>query len=153
MNIVELYHIIGPAQMTQLERIWVTKSNCNPTRPIRLQGPRRRGPLHTQMISHSLEHLLLTLFNSCIPDKMVAVSQMIFPDAFMRMKNVYFNYNFTKFFLSVRLTIWLVPEQGMNHYLNQCWSSSQTHICSKQGDELSANLARTKNHIHVLRDV
>ena len=72
---------------------------------------------------------------------MAAISQTIFPDAFFWMKSFVFWLKFHwSVFLRVQLTIsqrwfrwWLGADQATSHYLNQCWPSSLTHICSTRG--------------------
>ena len=70
-------------------------------------------------------------------DKMAAISQTIFSDAFSWMKKIIF---WSKLhwilFLSVQLIItqhwfiyWLGAEWATSHYLNQCRPDSLTHIC------------------------
>ena len=74
-------------------------------------------------------------------DKMAAISQTIFSDAFSLMKSssLWFKFHET-LFLVVQLTItqhwfkyWLGDEQAASHYLNQCWSYSLPHICVTRG--------------------
>ena len=65
-------------------------------------------------------------------DKMAAISQAIFSDAFSWMKIFIFWSKFHwNLFLRVQLTITqhFVPSLVPSHYLNQCWPDSLTHIC------------------------
>ena len=57
----------------------------------------------------SLTHLPL--------NKMAAITQTLFSDAFSWMKSLNFDSNFTE----------------VCHYLNQCWPDSLTHICGTRG--------------------
>ena len=52
-------------------------------------------------------------------------------------------------FPAVQLTIsqhylrqWLGADQAINHYLDQWWPSSLTHICGTRGDDLKINVHR-----------
>ena len=70
-------------------------------------------------------------------DNIATISQTIFLAAFSWMKSFVFWLKFHwSLFLKVQSTIfqhwfrwWLVAEQATNHYLNQWWHSSTTHIC------------------------
>ena len=74
-------------------------------------------------------------------DKMVAILQTIFSNAFSRMKSfVYWLKFHWRLFLRVQFTIsqhwfrwWLGAGQAPSHYLNQCWPHSLTQICSIRG--------------------
>ena len=62
-------------------------------------------------------------------DKIAAISQTTFSNAFSWMKSFVF------WFLKVQITIfqhwfryWLGANQATSHYLNQCWHSSLMHI-------------------------
>ena len=65
-------------------------------------------------------------------DKMAAISQATFSDAFSRMKNFVFWLEFHwSLFLRVQsrgsqhwFRLWLGAEQATSHYLDQCWLSS-----------------------------
>ena len=70
-------------------------------------------------------------------DKMAAILQTIFSDAFSWMKSFVFWLKFLWcLFLMIQLTIiqyWLLgAEQATSHYLNQGWPSSRTDICGTQ---------------------
>ena len=70
-------------------------------------------------------------------DKMATVlSDNIFKSIFLN-ENDRIPIKFHKnLFRGVQLTIiqhWLIAEQATCHYLNQCWPSSLTHICSTRG--------------------
>ena len=79
--------------------------------------------------SPSLPHLPL--------DKMAAILQTTFSNAFSWMKNFVFRFEFPwSSSLMVQLAMsqhwfkyWLGTEQATSHYLNQCWPSSPMHIC------------------------
>ena len=70
-------------------------------------------------------------------DKMAAIFQTTFSNAFSWMKMYQFRSKFHwSLFRRVRLTIcqhwfrkWLKADQATSHYLNQCWHNSPTHIC------------------------
>ena len=69
-------------------------------------------------------------------DKMAAISQTTFSNAFSWMKIKFYR----SLFIRAQLTIfqhwfrwWLGANQVINHYLNQCWPSSLSHICSTRG--------------------
>ena len=74
-------------------------------------------------------------------DKMDAISQTIFSDAFSWMKKFDFWLKFHwSLFLRVQLTItqhwfrwWLGAEKATSHYLKQGWPDSLTHICGTMG--------------------
>ena len=74
-------------------------------------------------------------------DKMAAISQTTFSDAFSSMKTYIFWFKFHwSLFLGVQLTIfqqwfreWLGADQATSHYLNQCWPDSLMHICGTKG--------------------
>ena len=69
-------------------------------------------------------------------NKMAAVSQTVFSDAFSWMQSFIFWLKFHGcLFLRVQTTIaqywfrqWLGAQQATSHYLNQCWPDSRTHI-------------------------
>ena len=71
-------------------------------------------------------------------DKMAMTSPTIFGNAFSWMESFVFRLEFHwSLFLRIQLTIsqhyfrqWLGAKQAPNHYLNECWPSSATHICS-----------------------
>ena len=86
--------------------------------------------------------------NSSPPDKMAAISQTTFSNAFSWMKSFVFWFEFHwSLFLRVQLIIsrhwfrkWLGAEQATSHYLKQCWTSTLTHICGTLG-EMSESFA------------
>ena len=93
----------------------------------------------------------LLSFNSSPPDKMAAILQTTFSNAFswMKMLKFWFNSHWI-FFTRVQLTInqhwfrdWLVACAAPSHYLNQCWPSSPTHICGTRGRGVKAFLVAT----------
>ena len=74
-------------------------------------------------------------------DKMAAISQTTFSSAFSWMKSFesWFKFHWS-LFPGVKLIIrqhwfrqWLSTEQATSHYLNQCWTSSLTHLCGTRG--------------------
>ena len=79
-------------------------------------------------------------------DKMAAISQTIFSDAFLWIKRFGFWLKF-QWSMSVRvqLTIGLdnglVPHKATCHYLNQCWPISLMHICGTRGNELNHHVS------------
>ena len=74
-------------------------------------------------------------------DKMAAILQTIFSDAFLWMKSFVFWLKVHRsLFLRVQLTIsqhWfsysLGAESATSHYLNQWWPDSLTHVCGTRG--------------------
>ena len=74
-------------------------------------------------------------------DKMATISQTTFSNTFSWMKIYKFRFEFHwHLFLIIQLTIsqlwfrsWFGAEQATSHYLNQCWPSFPTHICSTRG--------------------
>ena len=90
-------------------------------------------------IAHdSLGTVHRTLSNSSSQGQMVAILKTTFSGALSWMKMLEFWFKFHwNLFLGVQLTInqhwfrqWLDAKQATSHYLNQCWPSSLTHICS-----------------------
>ena len=77
-----------------------------------------------------------SLSTHLLVDKMTAIPETTFLDAFSWMKMSEFRLQFDwNLFSRVQLTIflhwfrlWLGAEQVTNHYLNQCWPSSLMHI-------------------------
>ena len=75
-------------------------------------------------------------------DKMAAILQTTFWNAFSWMKKFIFGFKFHwSLFLRVQLIVselwyrqWLGAEQVTSNYLSQCWPSLWTHICGR--DEL-----------------
>ena len=68
-------------------------------------------------------------------DKMAAISQTIFSDAFSWMKSLLF---WSKFHWSLFLIVqWTLTQHwaysAPSHYLNQCWPDSLMHICGTRG--------------------
>ena len=100
---------------------------------------------HLNQWLHSLQMHVCVIgphwINSSPPGQMAAISQTIFWDAFSPMKRFVFQFEFHwSLFLGVQLIIgqdwfslWLGTEQATNHYLNQRWPSSLTHICGTSG--------------------
>ena len=93
-------------------------------------------------ISTSAGSVTVILYLISFPvDKMAAISQTAFSNAFSWMKNFVFWFKFHwGLFLRVQLTIsqhwfklWLGTEQVPSHYLGQYWPSSLTHICGTRG--------------------
>ena len=91
-------------------------------------------PMTSPTLGHNqLTHLLL--------NKMAAISQTIFWNAFSWMINFVFWLKFNwSLLLKVQLTIrqqwfrwWLGAEQATSHHLNQCWPSSVTHMYGTRG--------------------
>ena len=84
-----------------------------------------------------------TMLTQLLLDKMAAISQTTYLNAFPGMESSVFWFEFHwSLFQRVRLTKsqhwfrqWLGADQATSHYLNQCWSSSLTHICAAQGWE------------------
>ena len=74
-------------------------------------------------------------------DKMAPLSQTAVSNPFSCMKHFLFWFKFHRsLFLGVQLTInqhwfrqWLGAKLATSNYLNQCWFSSLTHICSTRG--------------------
>ena len=74
-------------------------------------------------------------------DKVAAISQTTFSNAFSWMKNFVFWFEFEwSLFLRFQLTIfqyllrwWLGADQATSHYLNQHWPDSLMHICITWG--------------------
>ena len=83
------------------------------------------------------DNLHLEILNHLPLDKLAAISQTTFSNAFSWMKIFEFQIKFHwNTFLGVWSIIcqywfryWLAAVQATSHYLNQCWSSSLTHIC------------------------
>ena len=80
--------------------------------------------------------------NSSPLNKMAAISQTIFSNAFLGIKSSAFwsKCRHWSFFLRIQLTTikhwfrqWLGAEYATSHYLNQCWTDSKTHICGTMG--------------------
>ena len=77
------------------------------------------------------------LLTHCGRDKMAAIFHTTFSNGFSWLKMYWFQFKFHwSLFLWVQLTIfqhwfrqWLGADQATNHYLNQWWSRSLTHIC------------------------
>ena len=75
-------------------------------------------------------------------DEMTSSLYITFFCAFLWMKSFEFWFKFHQsLFQWVQLTtsdhwLWLGVKQVTIHYLNQCWPSSPTHICSTRGNEL-----------------
>ena len=96
-----------------------------------------------ELVSNSWETLQFPAcpVNSSPLNKMVAISQTIFSDAFSWMKIFIFWVQFHLIlFLWVQLTItqhwfrqWLGAEYATSHYLNQWWPHSLTHVCGTRG--------------------
>ena len=84
-----------------------------------------------------IETKFLVLLTHLPLNKMAAISQTTFSNAFSWIKSFVFWFKFHwSLFLMVELTIfrhwfrlWLGADQATSHYLNQCWPSSLTHIC------------------------
>ena len=103
--------------------------------------------------------------NSCYPksilthlslDKMNAISQTTYSNAFIWMKKHEYRVKFhRRLFLRVQLIIlrhwfrwWLGANQAISHYLNQWWPSSLTHKCGTRGDELILSFKLTTSWSH-----
>ena len=87
----------------------------------------------------NLRHLCM---NHLPQDSMTAISQTAFSKTLTCMEFVYFNTNVTEVCSRGSNWLhwfrwWLGTEQATSHYVNQCLSTSLTHICALAGDELS----------------
>ena len=98
-------------------------------------------PSHLMTLPTWLAEQLLDILTHLPLDKMVAISQTTFSNAFSWMKSFVFWFEFHwSLFLRVQLTIcqhwfrkWPGADLATSHYLNQCWPSSPTHICGTRG--------------------
>ena len=88
------------------------------------------------------EAIQLNILLTHLPlDKMAAILQTIFSNAFSWMKSFVFWLTFhLSLFLRVQLVItqhwfryWLGTYSAPSHYLNQCWHYSLTHTCGTRG--------------------